>query len=98
MGYLRNADSGWTTSSEESLKLLLDTHFPLNRSTEEVPLGELQEGCTATEQTVTGHCPMGTHAVRLRILPDGSCQSCMEEGEVETLPGTFSSTVRLLLG
>ena len=33
---------------------------------------------------LTGHCPMGTHAVRLRILPDGSCQSCMEEGEVET--------------
>ena len=33
---------------------------------------------------LTGHCPMGTHAVRLRILPDASCQSCMEEGEVET--------------
>ena len=33
---------------------------------------------------LTGHCPMGTHAVRLGVLPDASCQSCMEEGEVES--------------
>ncbi|XP_069968546.1 putative 115 kDa protein in type-1 retrotransposable element R1DM [Bactrocera oleae] len=41
VGYLRNADSGWTTSSVESLRLLLDAHFPRNRFAEEVPLGEL---------------------------------------------------------
>ena len=27
---------------------------------------------------------MGTHAVRLRVLPDASWQSCMKKGEVET--------------
>ena len=43
VGYLRNADSGWTTSSKESLKLLLDAHFSLNRSTEEVPLGSFRK-------------------------------------------------------
>ena len=47
LAYLRNADSICTTSSEESLKLLLDAHFPLNRSAEEGLLVELRKGCTA---------------------------------------------------
>ncbi|XP_033232539.1 uncharacterized protein, partial [Drosophila pseudoobscura] len=28
LGYLKNTDQSWTTSSEESLNLLLNTHFP----------------------------------------------------------------------
>lgn len=39
LGYLRNVDSGKIASSEESMNLLLDAHFPLNRSAKEVPLG-----------------------------------------------------------
>lgn len=36
------------------------------------------------EGVLTEHYLMRTHAVRLRILPYASCQSCMEEGEVKT--------------
>ncbi|XP_067624733.1 nuclear factor of activated T-cells 5 [Eurosta solidaginis] len=34
---------------------------------------------------LTGHCPMGIHAVRLNILEIPSCCSCMEDDEVESL-------------
>lgn len=30
---------------------------------------------------LTGHCRIGLHAVRLYILSNEKCQSCMEEGE-----------------
>lgn len=33
---------------------------------------------------LTGHCSIEMHAVRLKIESDANCQSCKEEGEVET--------------
>ena len=33
---------------------------------------------------LTGHCPIGTHAVRLKISEDAACQRCKEEDVVET--------------
>lgn len=31
----------------------------------------------------TGHCPKDIHAVRLKILSDTNCRSCMKEGEMK---------------
>lgn len=42
-----NEDGDWTSSSEESSKLLLDAHFARNQCTDEVPLGGLQKGGAA---------------------------------------------------
>lgn len=34
-------------------------------------------------EVLNRHCPIGIYAVKLKILSEASCQSCMEEGEVE---------------
>lgn len=33
---------------------------------------------------LTGHCLIGVHAVRLKILPDASCRGRLDEDKVET--------------
>ena len=36
LGYIKKSQGNWTTSSEESLELLLDTHFPGNTTTDQL--------------------------------------------------------------
>lgn len=36
------------------------------------------------EGTITGHCSIGVHAVKLRNLQDASCGCCLEKDKVET--------------
>lgn len=51
-------------------------------STELLSFGEVK--LAAMVGVLTGHYTIGSHAVRLYILSDTNCQSCIEEGKAES--------------
>ena len=55
----------------------------MNRKRSSEQLAFSKVNLAAIIAVLIGHGPIGTHAVRVNILSDALCQSCMKAGEVE---------------